>query len=43
MGMSVLPFLRLMGFLHAGQLPMLRSLFFSPAMRARVRHSWQKM
>jgi hypothetical protein len=42
-GMTSFAFLRLIAFLHAGQLPLPRSLFFSDAMRARVRHSWQKM
>ena len=42
-GMTSLAFLRLMAFLHAGQLPLPRSLFFSDAIRARVKHSWQKM
>lgn len=42
-GMTSFAFLRLMAFLHAGQLPLPRSLFFSDAMRARVKHSWQKM
>jgi hypothetical protein len=41
--MTSFTFLRLMAFLHAGQLPLPRSLFFSEAMRARVKHSWQKM
>lgn len=42
-GMTSFAFLRLMAFLHAGQLPLPRSLFFSDAIRARVKHSWQKM
>jgi hypothetical protein len=41
--MTSFAFLRLMAFLHAGQLPLPRSLFFSDAIRARVKHSWQKM
>ena len=42
-GMTSFAFLRLMAFLQAGQLPLPRSLFFSDAIRARVKHSWQKM
>lgn len=39
MGMTSFAFLRLIAFLHAGQLPLPRSLFFSDAIRARVKHS----
>jgi hypothetical protein len=41
--MTSFGFLRLIAFLQAGQLPFPRSLFFSEAIRARVKHSWQKM